>query len=237
MNSAVWLVIPCAGKGRRFGAATPKQYLPLLDKTVFQQTLHRFLKRTDVLGIIVPHAADDQWLKAFPEMALAKVYAVQGGDERADSVLNGLHFLMSLPSYQAGQRVAVHDAARPCVSQKDLDKLFTLASEDEAGAILAVAATDTVKYSEHADARITQTLDRDHIAMAQTPQVFVADLLVKALLSAQVKGLTVTDEASAMELAGYHPQLVFGSKSNLKITTADDLALAEFYLSRLLETE
>lgn len=224
MNPAIWVVIPCAGKGKRFGSITPKQYQPLGNITVLEQTLQCFLPRADVCGVVVAHAADDHWVSRLP--ADDRLHFVHGGAERADSVRAALEYLLSLAS--ADDLVAVHDAARPCVRQQELDRLFLLAGREPDGAILALPATDTIKWVEQQ--QISRTINREQVYLAQTPQVFRLGLLHQALTNALAQGLVITDDASAMELAGYKPYIVSGHKSNLKITQPEDLLLAEFYL-------
>ncbi|NRB41093.1 MAG: 2-C-methyl-D-erythritol 4-phosphate cytidylyltransferase [Pseudomonadales bacterium] len=235
MSPHLWLIIPCAGKGRRFGAEMPKQYLSLLNKTVIEKTLDCFRFRDDIKGIIIPHAQDDAYLfelKTLVKGSEKPIFLVEGGLERADSVLNALVYLQNLNDYRVDDLVAVHDAARPCVADEDLSRLFLVAKKSSHGAILASAAVDTVKRISTDKASIVETLDRDFIAMAQTPQVFNATQLLSNLQFCAKQGIDVTDEASAMEACGIKPKIVFGSKSNIKITTADDLPLAAFYLQQ-----
>ena len=125
--------------------------------------------------------------------------------------------------------VLVHDAARPCLQHTDIDKLLTI--DDEQGAILAIPVTDTIKRSDNQQ-RIVVTEDRSQLWQAQTPQFFQVECLKKALSTALQQGLQITDEASAMEHAGFRPRLVAGRSDNLKVTRPEDLALAEFYLTR-----
>ena len=235
-KNSLWLVIPCAGSGARFSADTPKQYLPLLGLCVLQHTLARFLQRDDIKGIVIVHAQGDQWLFDLPELEQAQalnIYTVEGGNERADSVLNGLTFIKSLSNYIHSDWVAVHDAARPCISQRSLNALFSQRSHQ--GAILALAAVDTIK--QVSESVIEETLNREKICLAQTPQIFPLNLLFSAFNKAQTDSQILTDEASAMEYIGYKPHIVLGERSNLKITHREDLALAEFHLQRLLSNE
>ena len=121
----------------------------------------------------------------------------------------------------------VHDAARPCLKRSDLDKILQI--DDLNGAILAIPAVDTIKRTQD-NQRISHTEDRSTLWLALTPQFFPAQPLKQAIHSAFENGQMITDEASAMELAGFHPQLVAGRSDNLKVTRPEDLALAEFYL-------
>lgn len=236
MPEPIWLIIPCAGKGTRFGSSTPKQYLPLLGSTVLQKTLAKFITRADIKGIIIPHAENDTFVTKIlaSDEKYTKIHCVIGGAERADSVLNALNYLQSLADFKAGDFVAVHDAARPCIASDDLDALFTQAINSQTGAILATSAIDTIKQITLDPLQIDKTLDRRRIVMAQTPQVFNANALLAALKACKNNNSIVTDEASAMEAIGINPAVVLGKKSNIKITTAEDLVLAAFYLSQTL---
>ena len=222
----IWVVIPAAGKGTRFGADRPKQYLPLLDnRLVLEYTLARFVEHPRIAGIVVATAADDALWPTLPLAAHPRVHGVTGGVERAHSVLNALRFL---DRADARDWVLVHDAARPCLSPQLLDNLIDALYHDPTGGILALPVADTVKRVS--DDEIVATEDRRELWLAQTPQMFRLAHMRDALARALDAGVNVTDEASAMEWAGLRPKVVRGAASNLKITHADDLAVARFYL-------
>jgi 2-C-methyl-D-erythritol 4-phosphate cytidylyltransferase len=227
---ANWVVIPAAGRGTRFGAATPKQYLPLTDdRCVLECTLACFADHPHVAGVVVAIAADDNHWHSLPIFGHPRVRTVVGGAERADSVRNALDLLFSDPVQVAGSDwVLVHDAARPCLSAQALNRLLATLQDDPVGGILALPVSDTVKQSS--GEKIAATLDRRSLWLAQTPQMFRAGLLHRALTDALATGVVITDEASAIEWAGHAPRLVPGEARNLKITHSDDLALARFYL-------
>lgn len=206
-------------------AAMPKQYLPLLNKTILEHTLTVFLAHPDIEKVIVAVSPEDENYPKIELLKSPKIQLVFGGATRADSVFNGLQ------AADENAWVLVHDAARPCLKRSDLDKLLQI--EDENGGILAIPAVDTMKRAE--GSYIAYTEDRATLWHALTPQFFPVKLLKSALQSAFEKNETVTDEASAMELAGFKPQLVAGRSDNLKVTRPEDLALAEFYLTRDLE--
>lgn len=239
-SPANWVVIPAAGKGTRFGAATPKQYLPLIDdRCVLECTLACFVDHPRVAGVVVAVAPGDSYWHSLPLSRHPRVSTVIGGAERADSVRNALDYLCSEPqstgqllnggAYAAGNDwVLVHDAARPCLSAQALDGLFTALKDDPVGGILALPVSDTVKQSS--GEKIAKTLDRRALWLAQTPQMFRLGLLRRALTDALAAGAVITDEASAIEWLGHAPRLVPGEARNLKITHSDDLALARFYL-------
>lgn len=225
-----WAVVPAAGAGQRMGSAIPKQYLPLAGQPVIVHTLDTLLRHPRLAGVVVAISAGDEW---WPEVAAGRVpdkllRVVTGGVERGYSVLNGLEALSERA--QLDDWVLVHDAARPCLSIGDLDRLFTELADDPVGGLLAVPVQDTLKQA--ATGRVAVTVDRSQLWRALTPQMFRLGMLRDALRDALARGLTVTDEAAAMEAAGFAPRLVEGRADNLKITRPEDLALAEFYLTR-----
>lgn len=217
-------IVPAAGIGSRMQADRPKQYLKILGKTILEHTLNIFLSYEKINQIILPVAENDPYLSGIDLLQDPRIKVVTGGTNRADSVLNGLRSIENKKSW-----VLVHDAARPCLRHEDLDKLVQI--QDENGAILAIPAVDTIKRS-NADLQIQHTEDRSQLWLAQTPQFFPVELLQNALEQAEKQGFIVTDEASAMELAGFRPHLVAGRSDNIKVTRPEDLALAEFYLTR-----
>jgi 2-C-methyl-D-erythritol 4-phosphate cytidylyltransferase len=227
MTQNLWVVIPSAGKGTRFGASTPKQYHHIDGKTVLEHTIDLFIHRIDVIGIVLAVSRDEYVLHAIPHYE--KVSVVEGGEDRAASVFNALIFLADKVSND--DLIVVHDAARPCTRHSCINKLFKVARENKEGAILALPATDTIKWVS--DGVIEKTLVREQIFLAQTPQVFTYLLLKDALTQAMLNNIKVTDDASAIENIGVNPQVVIGNKENIKITTPDDLALAAFFLKRI----
>ncbi len=222
----VFVIVPAAGRGLRFGSPQPKQYLPLAGVPVLAHTL----RRLDDLGaraIAVGLAAEDPY---WPELRLSlttPLLTFTGGAERALTVLNGLATLTD----QAAEDdlVFVHDAARPCVRGSDLRRLYEAALDAPDGALLARPVADTVKRGGAEG--ITATIDRRDLWLAQTPQVFRFGRLQAALASAVAAQALVTDEASAIERMGGRPRLVAGHQDNIKITTPEDLVLAEIYLA------
>ncbi|HFX0491721.1 2-C-methyl-D-erythritol 4-phosphate cytidylyltransferase [Pseudomonas aeruginosa] len=218
---AFWTVIPAAGVGSRMRADRPKQYLDLAGRTVIERTLDCFLEHPMLRGLVVCLAEDDPYWPGLDCAASRHVQRAAGGVERADSVLSGLLRLLELGA-QADDWVLVHDAARPNLTRGDLDRLLEELAEDPVGGLLAVPARDTLKRSDR-DGRVSETIDRSVIWLAYTPQMFRLGALHRALADALVAGVAITDEASAMEWAGYAPKLVEGRADNLKITTPEDL--------------
>ncbi|OOH91223.1 2-C-methyl-D-erythritol 4-phosphate cytidylyltransferase [Pasteurellaceae bacterium 15-036681] len=218
----IYVVIPASGIGSRMQANLPKQYLKLQGKTILEHTLSIFLEHPQVEKIVVAVSETDPYYANIELLHHAKIEIVFGGETRADSVFNALQVVPD------SSWVLVHDAARPCLKRSDLDKLLQI--EDTNGAILATPAIDTMKRAN--GAQISHTEDRSTLWHALTPQFFPTDKLKDALINAFQQKLNVTDEASAMEFAGFHPLLVAGRSDNLKITRPEDLALAEFYLTK-----
>jgi 2-C-methyl-D-erythritol 4-phosphate cytidylyltransferase len=225
---SLWALIPAAGMGRRMGSDIPKQYLSLGGRTVLEHTLDALAWHPDISGLVLVHGIDDPRAATLPDRVQGKpLLRAHGGAERSDSVLSGLERLAGLASGQ--DWVLVHDAARPCLRREDLDRLIETLREHPVGGLLGVPVRDTMKRADGRNA-VRETVNRDGLWHALTPQMFRLGPLRAALRAAQARGLPVTDEASAMELAGHTPLLVEGHGDNLKITRPEDLALAEFYL-------
>ncbi|HQQ62272.1 MAG TPA: 2-C-methyl-D-erythritol 4-phosphate cytidylyltransferase [Pseudomonadales bacterium] len=224
-----WAVIPAAGIGSRFLSEssnhTPKQYTHINGRTILEHSAHTLLQNPRLQKVVIALHANDIQARQLPSLKHEKVHFVEGGAERADSVSNALRFLRD--HVRPDDWILVHDAARPCLAAQDLQKLIDTLQDDPVGGILAVPAIDTLK---RVDGRtIIDTVDRSTIWQAQTPQMFRYDLLLDALQHAADKKIPVTDEASALEICGHTARVVEGSRSNIKITYPDDLALAVFY--------
>lgn len=218
-----WVVIPAAGVGSRMRADRPKQYLPLNGRCLIEHTLDCFLNQPGLSGLVVCLSPLDEW---WPDLGCARdprITRADGGRERADSVLNGLQALIALG---AGEQdwVLVHDAARPNLAESDLHNLLHTLQDDPVGGLLAVPVRDTLKLAGP-DGRVSSTPDRSLFWQAYTPQMFRLGALRTALHDALAAGVTITDEASAMEWAGQAPRLVEGRADNIKVTRPEDLAL------------
>ncbi|NIB39798.1 2-C-methyl-D-erythritol 4-phosphate cytidylyltransferase [Pseudomaricurvus alkylphenolicus] len=225
--SDCWVVIPAAGVGARMGANKPKQYLEINGKTILEHTLERLLKLPDLRGVVLVLGAEDTYWQRLPAVQNPLVKTVEGGNERCDSVLNGLKSLQN--EVKPDDWVLVHDAARPCVALDDIQNLRHDIKHHPAGGILGVPVSDTLKRVSD-DSSIEATVDRSVLWQAQTPQAFRYGVLSDALSQALQKGLNITDEASAVESAGYKPLMVEGRRDNIKITRPEDLPLAELTL-------
>ena len=221
-----WAVVPAAGIGTRMGAGLPKQYLPLAGRAVLVHSLQRLLAQPRVAGVVLALAADDPWWPALGFRSDKPLLTVTGGASRARSVLAALECLGQRPP---DTPVLVHDAVRPLLHGDDVARLCE-APLDADGCLLATALTDTVKRTD-ADGRVLETVPRDGLWAVQTPQRFLLEPLRVALTDALAAGQEPTDEAQAMERAGYRPRLVRGRRDNLKLTVPQDLSLAECLLA------
>ncbi|MEB6607042.1 MULTISPECIES: 2-C-methyl-D-erythritol 4-phosphate cytidylyltransferase [Aeromonas] len=216
-------IVPAAGIGSRMGAECPKQYLSLAGKCILEHTLERLLSHPAIARVIVALAPHDRWFETLAVAADPRVWRVEGGSERAWSVLNGLHVAQ-------GEWVLVHDAARPCLTHGDLDRLIATAMACD-GAILGSRVRDTMKRTDAAG-NILATVEREQLWHALTPQMFPTGPLRRALEEGLALGAAITDEASAMERAGFAVRMVEGRADNIKVTRPEDLSLAELYLQQ-----
>jgi len=216
------VILPAAGSSRRFhDKHYKKPFAPLGGRAVWLHSAERFLNRQDVKQVIVVVADEDreEFNRKFgANIAILGIEVCSGGAERSDSVQNALAMVKD-----EIELVAVHDAARPCLADKWIDAVFAAAAKDGA-AILAVPVPGTLKQVD-GNKRIEKTIDRTNLWEAQTPQVFRRELLEKAY--AARAGQAATDDAHLVEQLGQRVTVVEGSRLNLKITTRDDLKLAE----------
>jgi 2-C-methyl-D-erythritol 4-phosphate cytidylyltransferase len=226
--AAFAVILPAAGQSRRFhDKAYKKPFAPLGGRAVWLHSAERFMNRSDVKQLIVVIAKEDKELfdmKFGANVAILGVQVVFGGAERADSVQTALEQVKEGIDF-----VVVHDAARPCIVDPWIDDVFAAAERDGA-AILATSVQATLKRVD-AQKRITATVDREGLWEAQTPQVFRRELLVQAYAKRGREALT--DDAQLVERLGHKVTIVPCSPLNLKITTRDDLKLAEQVLKVL----
>ena len=222
-HSGLTAIVPAAGIGSRMGADCPKQYLTLAGKTILEHTLGCLLSHPAIARVIVALAPHDEWFEQLAMAADPRILRVEGGIERAYSVLNALHVAQ-------GKWVLVHDAARPCLCHGDLDKLIATAMACD-GAILGSRVRDTMKRTDGAG-NIVATVEREQLWHALTPQMFPTLALKRALEEGLLLGAIITDEASAMERAGFAVRMVEGRADNIKVTRPEDLSLAGLFLSQ-----
>jgi len=224
----VHALIPAAGMGRRMGAAINKQYLQLGERPILAHTLSFFEQhpRIDTITVVIPET-EIPFCRAevVERFALRKVSAVvAGGAERQDSVRNGLAVLEGEAD---NDLVLIHDGVRPLLDQESLERLIENVTRTGA-CLLGVPAKDTIK--EVADGKVVATPERERLWLAQTPQAFRLGLIREAHQRAYTEGVRATDDAMLAEWAGHSVAMVMGSYRNIKITTPEDLIVAEAWL-------
>jgi 2-C-methyl-D-erythritol 4-phosphate cytidylyltransferase len=222
MNSAI---IVAAGRSERFGGNTPKQFLELGGKPVVIHTMLRFeaCPLVDEIILVLPAEHKAGFIEATQKFPLKKLTRIIGGGaSRAESVLNGLKAVRA----ETAGIVAVHDGARPLVTSDEIAE--TIAKAEETGAaVLTAPVTDTIKSVS--GSRIMQTIDRNSLRRALTPQCFRYEILKKAYEMADDIS-AATDESYLVEKAGYPVTFVEGSSANIKITRPEDLVSAEIMI-------
>ncbi|MCB1908009.1 MAG: 2-C-methyl-D-erythritol 4-phosphate cytidylyltransferase [Rhodocyclaceae bacterium] len=218
-------LVPAAGSGNRMQSGRPKQYLEVLGRPLIRHALETLCAAPDIDRVyVVLSVGDQEWdSHDWSDLAPRLVSLFCGGASRADSVLNGLRAIRD--EMADSDWVLVHDAARPCLAPWHLERLLSL-SDDEVGGLLAVPVADTLKRDD-GHGHSVETVARERLWQAQTPQMFRYIMLRRALERAR----GVTDEASAIEAAGLRPRLVEGDASNLKVTYPLDLHMAEWILA------
>ncbi len=228
-------LVPCAGSGSRAGTLKPKQYELIAGQSMVMHTLAALgsVERLQQVLVVVSPSDSHVWPEA-PEGQRARrpfQRIACGGDTRAESVFNGLSFLLKEGEHkpegvQAHDWILVHDAARCLITELEINRLIDACIDDDVGGLLALPLPDTLKAA--VNGRVSQTLPRQDKWLAQTPQMLRAGQLHAALKAKQAENLEgITDEASAMEMAGFAPKLVVGSPHNFKVTYPHDFALAE----------
>ncbi|QOJ24349.1 MAG: 2-C-methyl-D-erythritol 4-phosphate cytidylyltransferase [Gammaproteobacteria bacterium] len=229
--SKFFALIPAAGSGSRMSNELPKQYLPLRDQPMIYHAVKTLCTNQSIAGVITVLApSDTEWSRYdWSEFSTKLVVLNCGGATRADSVLNGLAAAQQNKLIDKQDWVLVHDAARPCLTSVQLNKLIDEVTSDAVGGLLAVPVADTLKRSD-AEKRVKNTESRENLWQAQTPQMFRCDLLTQALQKAT--HINITDDASAIEALGLQPKLVLSDAYNFKVTYPQDLALAELILQQ-----
>jgi 2-C-methyl-D-erythritol 4-phosphate cytidylyltransferase len=223
-----YAIIPAAGRGVRLGMDRPKQFLDLQEKPLLLYALETVARASFLTGIIL--AVPEDFLSQAQDMvtrhlgSAVAVCVVAGGKERQDSVWNALQLIPDECSL-----VLIHDGVRPLVSV-DLLNTTWQAAQSTGAAIAAIPATDTVKRVRHET--VLETLPRDEIWLIQTPQVFRLELLREAYRQARRSRWAVTDDASLVERMGFAVSVVPGERTNIKVTTPEDLAWLQWFLSR-----
>ncbi|WP_304675539.1 2-C-methyl-D-erythritol 4-phosphate cytidylyltransferase [Neisseria polysaccharea] len=218
-------LIPAAGIGARFGADKPKQYVEIGGKTVLEYTVCIFQNHPSIDMTVVVVSPEDVLADGFQTaFAGVEVWKI-GGRSRAETVRNGVAKLLETGLAAETDNILVHDAARCCLPSEALTRLIEQAGNAAEGGILAIPVADTLKRADGGN--ISATVDRSGLWQAQTPQLFRAGLLCRALAAENLEG--ITDEASAVEKLGVRPLLIQGDVCNLKLTQPQDA-----YIVRLL---
>jgi 2-C-methyl-D-erythritol 4-phosphate cytidylyltransferase len=230
--SRCFALVPCAGSGSRAGTPKPKQYELIAGKSMVMHTLAALGSVERLQQVVVVVSPDDAhpWPEA-PEWPGHFLRINCGGATRAESVFNGLSALLkegknNSAGLQAHDWILVHDAARCLITNVEINRLIDACQDDDVGGLLALPLPDTLKSA--VNGRVSQTLPRQDKWLAQTPQMFKAGPLHAALQAKLAENFEgITDEASAMEMAGFAPKLVAGSPYNFKVTYPPDFAFAE----------
>jgi 2-C-methyl-D-erythritol 4-phosphate cytidylyltransferase len=221
------VILPAAGKSSRFGDPKQKKIYAELDgRAVWLRAIEPFVNRDDVGQMILAIAPEDRELferRYRASVAFMNIQVIEGGAQRCDTVAKALEVVDPRCEF-----VAVHDAARPCVSAELIDAVFEAARRHDA-ALLAVPVAETIKRANE-EGMTTATIPRECLYLAQTPQVFRRDLLCRAYAQRSRVGPTVTDDCQFVESIGHPCVIVAGSPLNIKITTGDDLKLAAVIL-------
>lgn len=223
-----WGLIPAAGIGQRMNSQIPKQFMQLGDRKLIEWTVQALAGHQSIEGVYIGLSADNrysEWILSIHEKVL-DVY--QGGSTRSETVLNGIRHMLG-QGCSNDDWLLVHDSNRPFLSPNEMTDLIQQIGDDVNGGILSQPIFDTMKLES--SGRISRTLPRGDLFRAQTPQMFKLDTLRKALEDCIESGSEITDEAQAMEKSGYRPRLVPGRSSNIKITTSEDMKLAEAMLN------
>jgi 2-C-methyl-D-erythritol 4-phosphate cytidylyltransferase len=214
-------IIVAAGKGKRFGGK--KQFFKLCGKPVVAHSVEKFLRFSDEIIVVLESGDLKRFLRLLPSRKGCVIKAVAGGRERYDSVMAGLKNVSPLADV-----VCIHDGARPLVRPQDIKRCIEAAAKYGA-AVCAAPASDTIKYAK--DGFVKSTLDRSRIFLAQTPQAFKKDVIVKAYALLRKGGLSgITDDAMAAEMTGTKVKIVECDASNIKITRKRDIKIAEALL-------
>ena len=233
VHNKTHVIVVAAGIGARFtkskelqnSSNLPKQYQMIGSRSVLAHSIEAFEASKLASIMVVLHPNDTQWQLQPPINSKHSINTTQGGQQRHDSVRNGIKALQANPE----DWIIVHDAARPCVSHEEIQALITTCHEQNNGGLLVKPVSDTIKYSEQGKI-VGKTLNRNQMYAALTPQMFRCNDLLKALTVFEAG--SITDESSALEAQGHKPLMVMGKNSNIKITSFEDLSIAKAILQQ-----
>ena len=219
------VIIPAAGIGTRMLNVLPKQYLPLAGKPIIAHIIQTFFSHPRITTIHLALSPEDKFWQSLSLNTESRLHIhYTGGESRSETVLNTLNAMQ----VDAEDWVLVHDAARPGLTHESLNRLLDTLETDAVGGLLALPVADTIKKSDEMN-MVDQTISRQNLWQAQTPQMFRYTMLKQAL--SEYEGLP-TDEAEAIEALGLNPKLVHGELRNLKVTFPEDLALLELIVEK-----
>ena len=221
-------IIPAAGESSRYSGEIPKQFLKVDGRTVLELSIKPLLDFSECLGVCVLVPPEDQYHKALEIKDNPKIFLVEGGTSRIDSVSKGVKFWQQ--SELSYDYILIHDAARPCLRSSDVQQLLTSIDGEVDGVVLGVPCSDTIKKVSAEGSLVLNTLDRSKLWRAFTPQIFRKEVLQKNALEENIEK-EFTDEASLVEANGGKLKMVKGFEDNIKLTFSEDLGLIKSILS------
>ena len=227
MNNFV-AIIPAAGDSSRYSGEIPKQFLRVDGRTVLELSIRPLLDFSECLGVCVLVPPEDQFHKALEIKDNPKIFLAEGGTSRIDSVAKGVKFWQQ--SELSYDYILIHDAARPCLRSSDVQQLLTSIDGEVDGVVLGIPCSDTIKKVSAEGSLILNTLDRNKLWRAFTPQIFRKEVLQKNALEENIEK-EFTDEASLVEANGGKLKMVKGFEDNIKLTFPEDLGLIKSILS------
>ena len=228
LENKVWAIIPAAGVGARMQKDCPKQYIKIGPKTVLEHSLAVFLACDRIEGVQLCISPEDVYWKDIAISHSRLLDTAHGGATRAQTVKRGLDALSEVA--EDNDWVLVHDAARPCLNQDQLEFLIDELKTESVGGIFAVPIADTLKRVTSQNL-INETVDRSDLWAAQTPQMFRYGILKKCVNACIDQQLDITDEASAIEAFDHKVKIVEGSRANIKLTYPQDVIFVEYFLN------
>ena len=221
-------IIPAAGDSSRYSGEVPKQFLRVEGRTVLELSIKPLLDFSECLGVCVLIPPQDQYHKALELKDNSKIFLAEGGTSRMDSVAKGVKFWQK--SELSYDYILIHDAARPCLRSSDIKQLLDSIVGEVDGVVLGIPCSDTIKEVSAKGSLILNTLDRNKLWRAFTPQIFRKEILQKNILEENIEK-EFSDEASLVEANGGELKMVKGFEDNIKLTFPEDLGLIKSILS------
>ncbi|MCV2506172.1 MAG: 2-C-methyl-D-erythritol 4-phosphate cytidylyltransferase [Candidatus Lightella neohaematopini] len=221
-------IVAAAGTGKRMNISIPKQYLTIANKTVLEHVIDTLLLVQCIKNIIIVINSNDYYFNKLSLSKNSKLTVIHGGISRFYSVINALRYI------KYTKWVIVHDAVRPCLHKDDLYKLLLITNYSTIGGILAIPVTNTIKVVNINNniKLVNNTLNRNKLWQALTPQIFNFELLKYCFEQILKENISVTDESSVLEYFGYKPIVIHGRSDNIKITNKSDIILIKNYFNK-----